>query len=176
VGFDLSGIINPFTDPFGRFFGFLNTGGGLSRGVELSATASPNRLLDVFVSYTFTNSDQRKPQIGGSGVLSSLVIPDHQFAAVVTHRIGRRVLINFDLTATNNYLAPVFDSNTFVSRIYRFRGLVKADIGASYEFPLSERRRLKLFGYLDNLFDRENFESGFQTPGRTARGGASFSF
>ena len=176
VGFDFSGIINPLTDPFGRFFGFLNTGGGLSRGVELSATASPNRLLDVFVSYTFTNSDQRTPQIGGSGVLSSLVIPDHQFAAVVTHRIGGRVLINFDLTATNNYLAPVFDSNTFASRIYRFRGLVKADVGASYEFPLSERRRVKLFGYLDNLFDRENFESGFQTPGRTARGGASFSF
>lgn len=176
VGFDFSGIINPLTDPFGRFFGFLNTAGGLSRGVELSATAAPNRLLDVFVSYTFTNSDQRTPQIGGSGVLSSLVIPDHQFSAVVTHRFGRRVLINFDLTATNDYLAPVFDSNTFASRIYRFRGLVKADVGASYEFPLSERRRLRLFGYLDNLLDRQNFESGFQTPGRTARGGASFNF
>ena len=176
VGFDFSGIINPLTDPFGRFFGFLNTGGGLSRGVELSATVSPNRMLDAFFSYTFTNSDQRTPQIGGSGVLKSLVIPDHQFTAVVTHRIGRRFLINFDLTATNDYLAPVFDSITFASRIYRFRGLVKADVGASYEFLLSDRRRLRLFGYLDNLFDRENFESGFQTPGRTARGGASFSF
>lgn len=176
VGFDFSGLINPVTDPFGRFFGFLNTGGGLSRGVELSATGSPHRRLDVFVSYTFTNSDQRTPQVGGSGVLSSLVIPDHQFAAVVTHRIGRRVLINFDLTATNDYLAPVFDSNTFASRIYRFRKLVKADVGGSYEIPLSERRRLRLFGYLDNLFNRENFESGFQTPGRTARGGASLSF
>ena len=176
VGFDFSGVINPLTDPFGRFFGFLNTGGGLARGVELSATASPNRMLDLFVSYTFTNSDQRTPQVGGSGIISSLVIPDHQLAAVVTQRIGRRVLINFDLTATNNYLAPVFDSITFASRIYRFRGLVKADVGASYEFPLSDRRRLRLFGYLDNIFDRENFESGFQTPGRSARGGASFSF
>jgi vitamin B12 transporter len=176
VGFDSSGVINPGTDPFGRFFGFLNTGGALARGVELSATASPNRMLDVFVSYTFTNSDQRTPQVGGSGVISSLVIPDHQFAAVVTHRIGRRAFINFDLTSTSNYLAPVFNSTTFASRIYRFRGLIKADLGASYEFPMSERRRLRLFGYLDNLFDRENYESGFQTPGRTARGGASFSF
>ncbi|HKO61740.1 MAG TPA: TonB-dependent receptor, partial [Pyrinomonadaceae bacterium] len=176
VGFDFSGVINPVTDPFGRFFGFLNTGGGLARGVELSATASPNRMLDLFVSYTFTNSDQRTPQVADSGIITSLVIPDHQLAAVVTQRIGRRVLINFDLTATNNYLAPVFDSITFASRIYRFRGLVKADIGASYEFPMTERRKLRLFGYLDNLFDRENFESGFQTPGRTARAGASFSF
>ena len=176
VGFDFSGVINPLTDPFGRFFGFLNTGGGLARGVEFSATSSPNRMLDIFVSYTFTNSDQRTPQVSGSGIVSSLVVPDHQFAAVVTHRIGRRALVNFDLTATNDYLAPIFDSNTFASRVYRFRGLVKADLGGSYEFPLSDRRRLRLFGYLDNLFDRENLESGFQTPGRTARGGASLSF
>lgn len=176
IGFDFSGIINPQTDPFGRFFGFLNTGGGLARGLELSTTASPNRKFDLFLSYTYTNSDQRTPQVAGSGIISSLVIPDHQFAAVVTHRIGRRAFINFDLTATNVYLAPIFDSNTFASRVYRFRGLVKADVGGGYDFPMSERRRLRLFGYLDNLFDRQNFESGFQTPGRTARGGASFSF
>lgn len=176
IGFDFSGAINPATDPFGRFFGFLNTGGGLARGLELSATASPSRMLDLFVSYTYTNSDQRTPQIGGSGIISSLVIPDHQFAAVLTQRIGRRAFINFDLTATSDYLAPVFNSNTFASRPYRFRGLVKADLGASYEFPLAEQRRLRLFGYLDNLFNRDNFESGFRTPGRTARAGASFSF
>jgi iron complex outermembrane receptor protein len=157
IGFDFSGKINPQTDPFGRFIGFLNTGGGLARGLELSVTASPTRMLDVFVSYTYTNSDQRTPQVGGSGVISSLVIPDHQFAAVVTQRIGRRAFVNFDLTATSSYLAPV-------------------DLGASYELPLTERRRLRFFGYVDNLFDRDNFESGFRTPRRTARAGASLSF
>jgi vitamin B12 transporter len=176
IGFDLSGKINPQTDPFGRFFGYLNTGGGLARGVELSATASPTRMLDVFTSYTYTNSDQRTPQIGGSGIISSLVIPDHQFAAVVTQRIGHRVFVNFDLTATSDYLAPIFNANTFASRAYRFHGLVKADVGASYKLPLTESRSLRFFGYVDNLFNRDNFESGFRTPGRTGRGGASFSF
>ncbi len=170
IGFDFSGKINPVTDPFGRFFGYLNTGGGLARGLELSATASPSRMLDVFVSYTYTNSDQQTPQVSGSGVISSLVIPDHQFAAVVTRRIGRRAFINFDLTATSDYLAPVFP------RVYRFAGLVKADLGASYEFPLAEQRRLRVFGYIDNLFNHDNFESGFRTPGRTGRAGAAFSF
>ncbi len=170
IGFDFSGAINPITDPFGRFFGYLNTGGGLARGLELSATASPSRMLEVFVSYTYTNSDQRTPQVGGSNVISSLVIPDHQFAAVVTQRIGRRAFINFDLTATSDYLAPVFPS------VFRFKSLIKADLGASYEIPLSARQRLRLFGYVDNLFNRENFESGFRTPGRTGRAGASFSF
>ncbi|MDQ5846229.1 MAG: TonB-dependent receptor, partial [Acidobacteriota bacterium] len=176
IGFDLSGKINPQTDPFGRFFGYLNTGGGLARGLELSATASPTRMLDVFTSYTYTNSDQRTSQIDGSGIISSLVIPDHQFAAVITQRIGHRVFVNLDLTATSNYLAPIFDANTFASRAYRFRGLVKADIGASYKLPLTESRSLRFFGYVDNLFNRDNFESGFRTPGRTGRGGASFSF
>ncbi|MBA3513501.1 MAG: TonB-dependent receptor, partial [Pyrinomonadaceae bacterium] len=170
IGFDFSGKINPQTDPFGRFFGFLNTGGGLARGLELSATASPTRTLQLFTSYTYTNSDQREPQISGSGVISSLVIPDHQFAAVVTQRLGRRAFLNFDLTATSDYLAPVFPL------VYRFKSLIKADLGASYELPFTEQRRLRFFGYLDNLFDRENFESGFRTPGRTGRAGASLSF
>ncbi|MCA1607443.1 MAG: TonB-dependent receptor, partial [Acidobacteria bacterium] len=52
IGFDFSGRINPQTDPFGRFLGFLNTGGGLARGLELSAAASPTRALSAFVSYT----------------------------------------------------------------------------------------------------------------------------
>lgn len=170
IGFDFSGAINPQTDPFGRFFGYLNTGGGLARGLELSATLSPTRTLDVFASYTSTNSDQRTSQVSGSGVISSLVIPDHQFSAVVTQRIGRRAFINFDLTATSDYLAPVFPA------VYRFRSLIKADLGGSYELPLTDRQRLRLFGYVDNLFDRQNFESGFRTPGRTGRAGASFSF
>lgn len=170
IGFDSSGLINSVTDPFGRFFGYLNTDGGLARGLELSATASPIRTLDLFVSYTYTNSDQQTPQVSGSGVISSLVIPNHQFAAVVTQRVGHRAFINFDLTATSDYLAPVFP------RVYRFPGLVKADVGASYEFPLAEQRRLRVFGYIDNLFNRDNFESGFRTPGRTGRAGASFSF
>jgi outer membrane receptor protein involved in Fe transport len=55
--------------------------------------------------------------------------------------------------------------------------MAKADLGASYSLPLSgERRQLRFFGYLDNLFDREYFESGFRTPGRTGRAGASLVF
>jgi iron complex outermembrane receptor protein len=104
------------------------------------------------------------------------VIPDHQFSLVVTQRFGRRILVNFDLAASSDYLAPILDPNTFASRAYRFHGLTKADLGGSYTLPFGESRSLRFFGYVDNLFDREYFESGFRTPGRTARAGASFSF
>jgi len=110
------------------------------------------------------------------GTLRSLVIPDHQFSLVATQRFGHRFLINFDLSASSDYLGAIFDPKTFASRAYRFRGLAKADLGASYTVPLKESRSLRFFGYVDNLFDREYFESGFRTPGRTARAGGMFVF
>jgi vitamin B12 transporter len=172
--FDFSGAIDPATDPFGRFGGYRNTNGGIARGVELSMTATPTRTLNISAAYTYTKSLQRTPQV--AGVLRSLVIPDHQFSLVATQRFGRRVLVNFDLVASSDYLAPIFDPNTFASRAYRFRGLAKADLGGSYTLPFGESRSLRFFGHVDNLFDRDYFESGFRTPGRTGRAGASFSF
>src|SRR6266536_54117 len=174
VIFDFSGAINPATDPFGRFGGYRNTNGGIARGVELSMTVTPTRALNFSAAYTYTKSLQRTPQV--QGVLRSLVIPDHQFSLVVTQRFGRRVLVNLDLAASSDYLAPIFDPNTFASRAYRFHGLAKADLGGSYTLPLNESRSLRFFGYVDNLFDGEYFESGFRTPGRTGRAGATFVF
>lgn len=172
--FDFSGVINPASDPFGRFGGFRNTNGGIARGAELSMTATPTRTLNFSAAYTYTKALQRTPQV--RGVLRSLVIPDHQFSLVATQRFGRRFLVNFDLAASSDYLAPIFDPVTFVSRAYRFRGLAKADLGASYTLPLNESHSLRFFGYVANLFDREYFESGFLTPGRTGRAGATFVF
>lgn len=173
IGFGAVGA----NDPFNRIFGgFLNTRGGLARGLELSATATPTRSLDLFTAYTYTNSDQRTPQLGGSGVIRTLVIPDHQFSLVATQRVRERFFVNFDLVATSNYLAPVFGSQTFSTRLYRFDGTVKADLGASYTLPFADRKSIRFFGKVENLFDRDNFESGFRTPGRFGLAGAQLSF
>jgi iron complex outermembrane receptor protein len=171
--FDFSGLINPATDPFGRFGGYVNTNGGIARGVELSLTATPTATLNISGAYTYTKSLQRTPL---AGVLRTFVVPDHQFSFVATQRFGRRLLVNFDLSASSDYLAPIFDSNTFVSRAYRFHGFAKADLGGSYTLPFSESRSLRFFGYLDNLFGEEYFESGYRMPGRVGRAGAAFSF
>jgi len=173
--FDFTGLIDPATDPFGRFGGYVNTNGGIARGAELSMTATPTRTLNLLAAYTYTKTLQRTPQVPGT--LRSVVIPDHQFSLVATQRFGRRVLINFDLSASSDYIGAVFDPVTFGSRAYRFGGIAKADLGASYTLPLAgESRSLRFFGYVDNLFDREYFESGFRTPGRVGRAGATFVF
>jgi vitamin B12 transporter len=173
--FDFSGLIDPVTDPFGRFGGYLNTNGGIARGLEVEMNATLTRTLNITAAYTFTKAQQRTRQVPGT--LRSLVVPDHQFSIVATQRIARRVLVNFDFAASSNYIGAIFDPNTFASRGYRFKGMAKADLGASYSLPLGDdKRELRFFGYLDNIFDREYFESGFRTPGRTGRAGATFVF
>ena len=44
IVFDFSGLINPTTDPYGRFGGYRNTGGGLARGMEVSVETSLTRV------------------------------------------------------------------------------------------------------------------------------------
>ncbi|HVF68745.1 MAG TPA: TonB-dependent receptor [Pyrinomonadaceae bacterium] len=168
------GPVGP-NDPFGRLFdSFVNTGGGLARGAELSAELAPVRTLNLSASYTHTNSDQRRPAV--PGVLRTYAIPDHQFTLVATQRFGERVVVNFDFIATSDYLAPVFDNRTFVSRAFNFGGQRRADVTAGYTLPLAESRSIRFFGKLENLFDREFYENGFRTPGIQGRAGASLSF
>ncbi|HEX8499026.1 MAG TPA: TonB-dependent receptor [Pyrinomonadaceae bacterium] len=161
-------------DPFGRFGGFLNTGGGLSRGVELSGEFAPARWLDLFASYTHANSDQRRPVV--AGVLRAFAVSEHQFTLVANARLGSRVAVNFDLVAAGDYLAPIFDPSTFTNRAYRFDGIRKGDVTASYTLPLSDSRRLRFFGKVENVFDRDYYENGFRTPGANARAGAALHF
>ena len=174
IVFDFSGAISPTTDPFGRFGGYRNTNGGLARGVEFTVEASPSRSLDLSAGYTYTNADQRRPLV--LGVIRSFAIPDHQFSLVATQRLGQRMFINFDLITSSSYLAPLFDSNTFASRAFEFDGLAKADLGTSYRWPLSEKRAVRFFGKVENLFDRDYYEAGYRTPGATAIGGVQFEF
>jgi iron complex outermembrane receptor protein len=172
--FDFSGTISPATDPFGRFVGYRNTPGGLARGLELSATASPTASLDVTTAYTYTNADQRQPIVGNT--LRSFAIPDHQVSLLVSQRVGRRLLVNLDLAASSNYLSPVFDPVTFASRAYRFDGIAKADLTVSYRLPVSENGSIRFYGKVENLLDREYYENGFRTPGATALAGIHFEF
>jgi len=161
-------------DPFGRLFsGYINTGGGLARGVELTVSASPVPRIGIDASYTYTNSDERTPV---EGVIRSFAIPNHQFSLVAIARATRRADVVLTVLATSNYLAPFFSSTNFGEYIYRLDGLVRADIGASYTLPLAESRSLRFFGKIDNLFGRDYFEDGFRTPRRVAMGGIAFSF
>ncbi|MGI8638842.1 MAG: TonB-dependent receptor [Pyrinomonadaceae bacterium] len=165
--------IGTTTRPFG---GYITTKGGIARGAEFSGRVKATNSTDVFTSYTFTNSDQRTPQVSGSRILQTLGVPTHQFTLVATQRF-KRLTVNFDFLATSDYLAPIFSNATFGTYIYRFDGSRKADLTGSYEIPFkSEKLRFRLFGTIENLFDYDYYENGFRTAGRTGRAGLSLSF
>jgi vitamin B12 transporter len=172
----------PQPDPFGRVNGlsdggYFNTKGGNSRGAELSGQIRATDSTDIFASYTFTNSDQRAPQVSGNGILQTLGVPKNQFTLVATQRIGRRFSVNFDFLATSDYLAPIFSNTTFSTYVYQFKGNRRGNFTLRYEFPtFNEKLRLVAFGTIENVFDYDYFENGFRTTGRTARGGFGLNF
>ena len=158
--------------PFG---GYENQKGGIARGAEFSVKAKATTSTDIFASYTFTNSDQREPQVSGSRIISTLGIPDHQFTLVATQRF-KRFWVNFDFLATSTYLAPIFSNSTFNTYVYRFAGNRKGDVTAGYTFGFKREKTLRIYGTVENVFDQEYYENGFRTAGATGRLGMSFGF
>jgi vitamin B12 transporter len=171
ISFDSSGLINPATDPFGRFIGYLNTRGGISRGVELSAAIAPTRSLNITTAYTFVNAAERVPMVGD--ILRTFVIPRNQLSIVATEQAGSSWFFTFDTLATSNYLEPVFGDITYV---YRFDGPHKVNGGVSYRIPLAEYKAIRFFVRGENIFNQNYYEGGFATPGRTGIGGMQFEF
>ena len=172
INFDTSGLINPATDPFGRFVGYLNTQGGISRGVELSAAVAPTRSLKVTTAYTYVNAIERSPIVGD--VLQTFVVPRNQLSFVVTEQPTSRLTLTFDTIQSSSYLEPIFGD--LVTQTYRFNGLHKVNLGASYRIPLKDYRAIRFFVRANNIFNQTYFESGFLTPGRTGLGGMQFEF
>jgi iron complex outermembrane receptor protein len=172
IGFDSAGLIDASIDPFGRSFGYVNRQGGISRGVELSATASPIQSVNLSAAYTFTNAVERTPVVGS--VISAFAIPKNQFSFLANHRVTSRLLLTFDLLASSDYLAPIFGQVS--TSVYRFDGIHKASLGGSYRLPLTEYKAIRFFVRADNLFNQNYFESGFPTPGRTGIGGVQLDF
>jgi len=170
IGFGNNGRVIPNTPrPFG---GYLNTKGGIARGGEFSGQLRATDSTDVFASYTFTNSDQRVPQVPAARIIETLGIPKHQFTLVATQRF-RRAWVNFDFLASSSYLAPI----GFPTRVFRFDGNRRADLTGGYNIPLKgERFNLRVFGTIENLFGDDYYENGFRTFDRNGRIGLSFGF
>ncbi|MGD1097564.1 MAG: TonB-dependent receptor [Bryobacteraceae bacterium] len=172
INFDTSGLINPATDPFGRFIGYLNTQGGISRGVELSAAVAPTRSLRVTTAYTYVNAIERTPIVGD--VLQTFVVPRKQFSVLMTEQPTSRLMLSFDTLASSSYLTPMYGD--VVTQTYRFGGIHKVNLGASYRIPLKEYQAIRFFVRANNIFKQTYFENGFLTPERTAMGGVQFEF
>jgi len=162
-------------DPLGlgRFSGYANRPGGLSRGVEMSLDTTPLRGMSLRATYTFTNSDRLVPS---QGLQPEYVIPKHLIGFTWSQRY-RALLLSADVNHTGSYLAPVFENNfPFRMAELTFDGYTKADFFASYEYRMSEQVTMTLFGGVENSFNQKYYENGFLAPGALGRGGVKFKF
>ena len=160
-------------DPLGlgRFSGYENQPGGISRGVESYVEAAPFRGADWRVSYTYTNSDRFVPS---RGFQPEYVIPKHLFGMTLNQRY-RQFLFSLNLNRTGAYIAPVFENDfPFRTAELTFPGFTKVDFFGSYERSVSERVTATIFAGVENLLNRTYYENGFRAPGIAARGGITF--
>ena len=163
----------PPNDPFGRFGGYRNTGGGIARGVELSGQVAPTQNTNVRMSYTYTNSDSNTPTLAGTSYFKTLGVSDHTFTVTATQWIASRFNVTFDLFAVSDYSLSPFGAQ---NRRLVFDGPLKADLVLRYSLPLQLERTVEIYTKIENLFDNEIYEGGFPVPGAWAIAGLRFNY
>lgn len=162
----------PPMDPYGRFGGYRNSGGGIARGVEAGTELSPTSSTRIRLGYTYTNSDSRTPTIG-SDYFGAPGVSDHMFTLGAAQRIARRVNLAFDLFSLSDYTLSLFGAG---GRQMIFDGPVRADVMASYSLPSGAERDIELYLKVTNLLNRRDYENGFLGPGAWSVAGIRFSY
>ena len=154
-------------DLFGRASGYRSADGRTASGVEMSARLHPHRTTQVSVAYTVV--DAPPPAGGRDGLPRATGVSAHQLSMLITQRASAFDL-SLEFEAAGDHFVTLFDPLSFGSRAYRFAGLAKTDVAASYRLPFG-RRGTRLFGVVENVFDRKYAVQGFNAAGRVARGG-----
>jgi iron complex outermembrane receptor protein len=168
-----SAVIRPPTDPFLRSSGYFNAAGGISRGVELSAEVQPWRSTSLNASYTYTNANTDQ-DVQVRGFFRAFAIPAHTFTLVANQQIGRRNDVTLDLYQASHYFNPLTAAGR--ARAYEYPAVTKLDLVVSRLVWAKEAQALRLYGKVDNLLDREYYETGFRTPGITWIAGLRMNF
>ncbi|MGA8030241.1 MAG: TonB-dependent receptor [Bryobacteraceae bacterium] len=162
-----------YLDPYGRTSGYYNTGGGISRGVELSGDFRPSRNTTLFASYSYTNAQDRTSQYYTGAAYSPLQSPfilPNMLTAVATQQLGERIDLGLDFEAGSKYLYPLY------GYAYQFSGPRQLGLSAGYSVPFTDRISTRFYVRVSNALDQSFYEDGFRTPPRWAVAGIHFGF
>ena len=118
----------------------------------------------VHLRYTFTDADP--PANAPDELESDWLVPRHQGGALLSGALGERLRWSADLLLTSAIHAPLFDRDTFASRVFRFSGMRRLDVALSFDVA----RRLTVRALVQDAFDDAAYQSGgFRPLGRVAR-------
>ena len=163
-------------DLYGRYGGYINAGGGLARGVEVSGEARPWRSMMIQASYVYTNAIERNAILTG-GFLQAIRVFPHAGTLVATQQVGRRIQVTATFIGASDYISGVFYVySAGGNRPYLFPGPRKLALTSSYTLPLGEHRSVKFYARVQNALNQNYYEDGFRTPKAWASGGLKFLF
>jgi len=166
----------PLDDPYGRWGGYINAGGGLARGVEVSGEMRPWRTMMIHASYVYTNAIEKTP-ILTNGFLQAIRVFPHAGTLVATQQIGKRIQVSATFVAASDYVSGVFYVySSGGNRPYLFPGPRKLDLMSSYTLPVGEHRSVEFYARVQNALNQAYYEDGFRTPQAWASGGLKFLF
>lgn len=171
IEFDSSGIVNPATDPYGRYSGYINGAGGISRGAEFSAEARPTRTITFSAAYTYTNADTDQDS-EVPGFYRMFDVPRHMVTLVATKQWSRRFLTTMGMFHYSSY----FDPYVGYLQAYEFPGYTKANLTASYRIWESDKKSAAIYGKVDNLLNETYYVAGFLAARATFVSGIRYSF
>ncbi len=159
-------IVNNF-DPVIFEFVYENVGKARTQGVEFVASGYLSANLTVRAGYTYTETENRQTQ------RSLLRRPRHKFAVDLDYRFLERGNLTLNVTCVGPRSDVFFNNETFASGRTRMPGYALANISGSYRV----NQRLRLFGRVENLLDKDYVEVwGYGTPGIAGYAGAEFTF
>jgi len=173
TAFDFSGGINPSTDPYGRFIGYVNGSGGSSKGLELAVDARPTSTLRVSGSYTYTKARTDE----------ALTVPDfflvpgvlaHTASLYVTQQWTPRIDTSLDLLTGGESYGSFFAAGR--TRAYRYPGSTTVGLSGSVRVTPAGAPDVRAYVRLDNLFDETAYPGGWRAPGRTGVFGVRAAF
>ena len=163
--------ILPVTDPYGRTSGYINGAGGISRGAEFSGEARPMAGMTITGSYTYTRAETDQDSTV-PGYWQIFDVPRHSASLVIIKQWGKRLTTTFDMYKYSSSLNAYIGYN----QAYLIPGWTKADFVGSYQFWTKESRAVRVYGKVDNLFNKTYYPEGYRASGVTALGGVGFSF
>ncbi len=158
------GTLDFASDPFGRFAGYENTEGGVARGFEFAYRLTLPGRTRANLHYTFTDADA--PANAPDELEADWLVPRRQGGALLSGAFFERLRWSADLLLSSEIYAPLFDRDTFASRVFRFSGMRRLDVALSFDVA----RGLTVRALVQDAFDDAAYQSGgFRPLGRVAR-------
>ena len=173
TAFDFSGVVNRASDPFGRSYGYINGSGGISRGVELAVETRPLRSLTINGSYTYVNENTDR-DLSVPRFYQVFSLQPHTLTIVAARHWGHRLDTTVDMFHGSSYFVPFFAITQ--TRVYAFPGFTKAGLMANYRVWQGEKRSVRAYAKVDNLFNQTYYEVGWLASKATYAIGMGYAF